>query len=456
FWANYAKGKIETKSEAEAIVNSCKGKNGTVEKIETETFLKPPPTPFDLGTLQSEAYRLFGYTPKRTSDIAQSLYLDALISYPRTSSQKLPPNINYRAILSALARFPAYRQPATALLQKTQLTPKEGKATDPAHPAIYPTGTLPTKTLNNAETKILDLIIRRFMAVFADHAIGQNTIVSININGHPFQLSGTQISRRGWLDFYQPYAKTEEAPLPLIKENQPIQVEKVVLENEYTKPPPRYTAASLLRQMEKSGIGTKATRAETIQTIYERKYAKNQNITPTILGFEVHNILEKYCPTITSPLFTRELEEKMDSIMSNEQTRENIIAETISSLKPLLEKLGENEETIGAQLTQAINQMKNEERALGSCPNCKTGTLTILYSRKTGKRFVGCTNYFKGLCKTSFPLPQTGRIRKKEKPCLHCGFPTIQAITATGRAWDFCLNPKCPARRQKEGQAVEM
>ena len=99
FEAEYEKKIIETKKEANTIVNACKGKNGETEKIDIKKFQQSPPMPFDLGALQSEAYGLFGYTPMRTSNIAQRLYLDALISYPRTSSQKLPPAINYEAIL---------------------------------------------------------------------------------------------------------------------------------------------------------------------------------------------------------------------------------------------------------------------------------------------------------------------------------------------------------------------
>ena len=160
----YAKRIIEIKKEAESISNACKGK-GLVEEVCSRKFWESPPAPFDLGTLQVEAYRLFGYSPKNTMTASQSLYLDALISYPRTSSQRLPPT-NYQSILENLSRIQEYRKLATDLLAKPALKPHEGSRDDPAHPAIYPTGNLPERSLNKSERDIWDLIVRRFMAVF--------------------------------------------------------------------------------------------------------------------------------------------------------------------------------------------------------------------------------------------------------------------------------------------------
>ena len=99
---------LESKQEAQAIVEACKTKEGQIETVAVEEFAQKPPLPFDLGALQSEAYRIFRYTPMRTSNIAQHLYLDALISYPRTSSQKLPAAIGYQNILRKLSKMSDY------------------------------------------------------------------------------------------------------------------------------------------------------------------------------------------------------------------------------------------------------------------------------------------------------------------------------------------------------------
>jgi len=449
FEAEYEKKIIETKKEANAIVDACKGKNGETEKIDVKKFQQMPPTPFDLGALQSEAYSLFGYTPMRTSNIAQRLYLDALISYPRTSSQKLPPAINYEAILKNLNKVPEYRKLTAELLAKTELKPNEGKKEDPAHPAIYSTGNLPERVLETSERNIWDLVIRRFMAVFGEPAIRQSIRVCININGHRFYLRGRQTLKEGWLRFYEPYVRSEEVLLPQIEEGQKINIKKVIIEDKFTKPLPRYNPSSLLKKMEEAEIGTKATRAGIIQTLYDRKYVRDERITVTDLGFEVLEVLEKYCPTVVSTKMTKELEEKMNEIQINGEKRENVLVEAVEILKPVTTELKSKEKIIGEQLSNAIKKAKLEERTIGACPICNSGKLMMIYSRRTGKRFIGCTNYFKGLCKASFPLPQKGTVRPLGKNCRGCGWPTVQVRMTRRRPWMLCLNPKCPLKEER-------
>jgi DNA topoisomerase-1 len=448
FEAEYKRKAIETKAEADAIIDSCKGKDGEIEKIEMKEFRQMPPLPFDLGSLQSEAYRLFRYTPMRTSGIAQRLYLDALISYPRTSSQKLPPAIGYRAILKQLGRIHDYRNLTAELLAKPALKPTEGKKEDPAHPAIYPTGNLPERTLESAERNIWDLVVKRFLAVFGEPAIRQSVTVTISINGNRFQLDGRRTLEEGWLRFYKPYVKSEDAVLPPMEEGQEVSVKRVVLEDKFTNPPARYNPSSLLRRMETEEIGTKATRAGIIQTLHSRKYIREERIVVTDLGFEVIDVLKKYCPTVVSIELTRKLEERMNEIQQGKETRENVLRGAIEILKPATEKLKENELVIGVRLSQAIQKARLEERIIGVCPICKNGKLVILRSRKTGKRFVGCTNYFEGTCKTAFPLPQKGLAKPSGNVCKSCGWPTVRIWMKGKRPWNLCLNPKCPIKER--------
>ncbi|MGQ9640725.1 MAG: DNA topoisomerase I [Candidatus Bathycorpusculaceae bacterium] len=449
FEAEYEKDIIETKNEANAILSECKGKNGEVEKIEVKQFQQLPPTPFDLGTLQSEAYSLFGYTPMRTSDIAQRLYLDALISYPRTSSQKIPPTINYEAILKNLGKVSEYKKLTAELLAKPELKPKEGKKEDPAHPAIYPTGKLPERVLSDQEKNLWDLVVRRFMAVFEEPAIRQSMKIHIKVNGHHFYLRGRQILKEGWLHFYGPYVRSEEVLLPPIEEGQTVKIKRVILEDKFTKPPPRYNPGSLLKRMEEEEIGTKATRADIIQTLYDRKYIRDERMVVTDLGFEVMEVLKQYCPTVVSVKLTKELEERMNKIQLNNEKRENILVNAVEILKPAIEELKEKEKMIGEQLSNAIKRARLEERMVGTCPVCNSGKLMILYSRKTGKRFIGCTNYFKKLCSASFPLPQRGVVRPLGKSCRGCGWPTVQVRIKGRRPWNLCFNPKCPIKEER-------
>lgn len=455
FEAEYEKQIIETKNEAKLILKACKGKDGQIEKIEVRRFKQMPPVPFDIGALQSEAYGLFGYTPRRTLNIAQRLYLEALISYPRTSSQKLPPAINYEEILKKLSKASEYKKLAMELLAKPELKPKEGKKEDPAHPAIYPTGNLPERTLSEPERRIWDLVVRRFMAVFEEPAVKQSVKVHINVNGHRFYLRGKQTLKEGWLHFYGPYARSEEVTLPKIDEGQTVTVKRVIVEDKFTKPPPRYNPGSLLRKMEETGIGTKATRADIIQTLYNRRYIRDERMVVTDLGFQVLEVLERYCPDVVSIKLTRELEERMDKIQANSEKRESILVDAVEILKPVIEELKEKEKLIGEQLSLAIKRARLEERIVGTCPVCGTGKLMILYSRKTGKRFIGCTNYFKGLCNASFPLPQRGTVKPLGRNCRGCGWPLVQVRIKGKRPWTLCFNPECPLKEERR-KRIEM
>ena len=327
---------LESKQEATIVIDACKTKEGQIETIAVKEFEQNPPVPFDLGALQSEAYRIFRYTPMRTSNIAQHLYLDALISYPRTSSQKLPPAIGYETILRKLSKVSAYAKQAAELLSKPALKPNEGEKADPAHPAIYPTGNLPEKPLGTAERNIFDLIVCRFLAVFGEPAVRQSVKVTLGINGNHFQLNGIRTLSEGWLRFYRPYVQLKDVTLPPLTEGQKIVVKGVVLKDNFTKPPPRYNPRSLLLKMEKEEIGTKATRAATIQTLYDRKYLHGtDSLVVSDLGFEVTEVLAKYCPSVVSPELTRKLEENMNEIQQGKETKETVLQKVIEILKPV-------------------------------------------------------------------------------------------------------------------------
>lgn len=458
FEIDYEKNVLEIKDEAQALVTACEGKNGKIEKIETRKSREMPPPPFDLSSLQNEAYRLFRYNPMRTSNIAQHLYLDALISYPRTSSQKLPSAIGYETILRNLSRSREHETLAKQLLAKPELKPTEGKNRDPAHPAIYPTGNLPERALDNMERNIWTLVVRRFMAVFGDPAVQQSVKATVDIGGNRFYFTAEETLEEGWFRFYKPYVQSETTPLPSMKVGQEVTVEKLILAEKFTQPPPRYNPGSLLRRMQREEIGTKATRAGIMQTLYDRNYIREERMLVTELGFEVIHILKKYCPTVVSTELTRKLEERMGEIQEGKETREDVFQEAVEILKPSIEKLREKERIIGAHLIQALRKSKLEERVIGACPTCKNGNLLIVQSRKTGKRFVGCTGYFEGKCKTAFPLPQRGFVKPSSKVCRSCGWPTVRVWMRNKLPWNLCFNPTCPlkARRSRNVELQSM
>jgi len=264
FELEYEVDRLWSREEAEAVVSACKGKIGRVVQVSEREVRRLPPEPFDLGSLQREAYRFFSFTPRRTLDIAERLYLNALISYPRTSSQKLPPTINYQAILEGLAKNPSYHQMAEEILSLGELKPRQGRKDDPAHPAIYPTGEQPQKPLNKDEARIYDLIVRRFLATFAEPSRRLTVKVLIDVDGHRFLLSGRRTLAEGWIRFYKPYVEFEEKPLPKLKKGEEVVLKEVESVLKFTEPPPRFNPASLLKAMEELELGTKATRAEII------------------------------------------------------------------------------------------------------------------------------------------------------------------------------------------------
>lgn len=438
---------LETLSEATCLKEACKTKEGIIEEVVVKEFKKNPPVPFDLGSLQSEAYKLFRYTPMRTSNILQKLYLDALISYPRTSSQKLPPSIGYREIVKKLGRLQAYAKHAADLLSKATLKPNEGKKTDPAHPAIYPTGNLPQKPLDAAAKNIFDLVIKRFLAVFGEPAICQSVNATISLNGNPFLFCAERTLVDGWFRFYKPYVQVKDDSLPSLTEGQSVEVKRVTLKEHFTQPPPRHNPRSLLIKMEKEEIGTKATRAAIIQTLQERKYLYGaDSLSVSDLGFGVTEVLEEYCPSVVSPEMTRILEDKMEAIQQGKETKENVLQSVTEILKTVTAQFKDRETEIGIQLSQAIQKARLDERTIGLCTKCQGGKLVILRSKKTGKRFVGCTNYFEGKCNTAYPLPQTGLVKPLAITCRNCRAPTVAVYMRGKKPWRLCLNPKCPTK----------
>src|SRR3989338_7530814 len=162
--ASHVSGKIFEKKKAESILKNTKGKKALISNLEEKETSQSPLPPFDLTTLQTESYRYYGISPKETLAIAQDLYTAGLISYPRTSSQKLPASLGHRSLLEKLGKLKEYANICQELLgEKRQ--PVEGKKVDPAHPAIFPTGE--QASLEGRQQKVYDLIVRRFLSCFA-------------------------------------------------------------------------------------------------------------------------------------------------------------------------------------------------------------------------------------------------------------------------------------------------
>lgn len=442
FTAWHEKGDFKVKEEAEAIKQKCSGRPAIVKDYVAKRVEQAPPVPFDLTTLQTEAYRVFRFNPKYTQRLAQTLYEQGLITYPRTASQKLPPTIDYSAILSSLEQNPLYAEFCRELLEG-ELKPNEGKGSDPAHPAIYPTGER-ARGIDKPEQKLYDLIAKRFLAVFAKPAVRETVTVGVDSVGEIFISKGSRTVEQNWHRFYQPYVNLKEEELPSLEKGQELDVDDVQMHDKMTQPPPRYTQASLVRQLEKLGLGTKATRAEVVSTLIDRDYVHNQSLEVSDFGMGVTSALEKHCSDIIDIKLTGEFEKELERIRERKVAKGEVIEHALKKLTKVLGRFKQEEEAIGEELKGAYIGMRRAKRRIGQCPNCD-GMLKIIVSKRTKKRFIGCSNYPK--CSTGFPLPQSGTIKVLPNLCEHCDLPMVQ-ISGKGRPWRMCISPQCPSKAE--------
>jgi DNA topoisomerase-1 len=421
----HVKGKIFDKELAEKIFKNSKGSDdATVIQVKKTKTKKNPPVPFNLGGLQSEAYRVFGFSPKRTQVAAQKLYSDGFTSYPRTSSQKLPESLDLKNILIQLSNSADYKKHITKLPKN--LKPNEGKKTDAAHPAIHPTGILPSK-LDKDESKIYDLIVFRFISIFAEEAEIESLKTNLDIGGEEFTFKRKRTSYLGWLEHY-PYQKVDDDDFIDFKKGDKIKVKKLNSEEKETKPPGRYNEASLIKELEKRELGTKATRADIIAKLYDREYISGKKIEVNILGESIIDTLKQYSENITSEELTRSFEKDLRGIENEKITKDIVIDNAKKEVLTILNDIEKNEDEIGEGIYVAYQQ----SRIVGKCV-CG-GDLTIKYSSRNKSTFVGCSNFPD--CKIAYPLPHGALVLKSK--CEICGLPMI----SFGRQ-KSCLDPKC-------------
>ena len=432
---------IFDKSELEKFKDITEG---IAETKETEEKIQPP-HPFDLTTLQREAYRLHKISPSQTLAIAQKLYLSGLISYPRTSSQKLPESIQPKSILKSLKnQFPELIKLAT------RKNPIEGKKSDPAHPSIYPTGEIPKK-LETQSQKLYNIIARRFISAFSPDAETENTRVKIADKKNPkitFTSSGLKIKEKGWTTVYP--AILEEKFCPVL--NGEVKIDEIKFEEKETQPPRRYTPTSLITILERKNLGTKATRSSIVDTLFNRGYLDGRSIKATSLGIQLIESLEKFSPIIIDENLTRQLEEETQTLLSQKENKiefykekeKEIIKKAEKIITDISKDFKVNEMKIGKEIMKGISSQReteNENKTLNQCPICKTGNLRIMYSPKFKSNFIGCSNYPK--CKQTYSLPPNSFIKKSEKNCESCGFPKIISIRKGKKPWEICFNKDC-------------
>ncbi len=433
--------KFWDKKEAQKVTKTAKKDGAKVEKVEKTETKQHPPFPFDLTALQLEAYRLFGISPKETLSIAQDLYTNSFISYPRTSSNQLPESLNYKKIITLLSKQDKYKKLCDSLLKKGALKPNNGTKKDPAHPAIYPTGEIPSLK-GGHKAKIYDLIVKRTLATFGEPAVRENTKIEIDASGEKFHVKGVRTTFSGWHDLYNPYVKLEEQELPALKDGQELNVEEVKMHDKETSPPKRYTPASIIKELEKRNLGTKATRSDIVEQLFNRNYVYGVPIEVTELGLRTVDTLKKFCPDILDEGLTRRFEEEMEKIREKAVKGKDILDDAKKVLTKTLEKFKKNEKKIGEELAKARKETLDKESIVGKCKKCGSD-LRILRSKRFKSYFVACSGYPK--CRNTFSVP-SGLPKPTGKVCDRCGFPLVLIIRAAKRPFEYCINKECPQK----------
>ncbi len=437
----------EAKGAHRETVDNQPGIIGGVESDDRQIYPYPP---FDLTSLQLEASRALRMDPSRTLAVAQSLYERSFISYPRTSSQKLPPTLGLKGILGELAKTEHYGAYANALLRAGRTKPTEGKKEDEAHPAIFPTGVRPSN-LTKEEEQVYDLIARRFLSCFAEAAVSKKAKVTAKFGNEIYIATGALLIKKGWLEIY-PFIRMEEQQLPNFKNGEKVKASKVELKDLKTQPPKRYTKAGLISELEKRELGTKATRAAIIDTLFKRGYISGQSINVTKFGMSVFETLEKNCSMIVDDSTTRRLEEDMESISRGSKTEEEVISEGKEMLLEALKAFDANKDKISEAMRKSLQESTSR---LGRCP--KDGGDLVIRRSKAGKLFAACASYPK--CTNTYSLPQFGKIEPTGRTCEHCHTPIIKVIMAGKRPFEMDLDPNCITKREwakKEEEVKEI
>ncbi len=388
-------------------------------KVNVKKVKVPPPPPFDGTTLQVEVSSITGLSPREISDrsrgIAQQLYELGLISYIGTESQKYPKKWGRREFISMLKTIASYAplsDLASWTLENMRDRPVEGDKVDPAHPCIHVVGApksesdLPTEK----HRKVYEIVARRVMATLSPDGLDERRSIEIKISGHRFVARGSTIVKRGWRKVY-PFVKSKEVEIPAISDGEVLELVDVRVEEKETQPPKRYTPRTIIKAMEKLGLGTKNTRAVILDILKERDYVEGSSFRPTKVGEKIVDVLEKNIPEIVDPGFTSELDRSMRLIEEGKLNHEEFLEESLRKLSAIMEKFKKMEDSVGRQIATALEDRAKERSLVGKCPKC--GDDLLLRRSKYGY-FVVCSDRS---CGNKYNLLKGEKILKEKCSC---------------------------------------
>jgi DNA topoisomerase I len=404
---------IGSQEQAEVVVADLDGARYLVSRVQQREKRRSAAPPFITSTLQQEAGRKLGFTAKRTMAVAQQLYEGVdiggdegtvgLITYMRTDSTNVAQEAQAEARELIRSRYGADYVPAKPPAYKTK-----AKGAQEAHEAIRPSSArrVPEnlrRALSSDQFRLYDLIWKRFVASQMAPAVFDSTTVDIaagrnvgpqNLEGAPytFRATGSVLKFPGFLAVYNVSLdegeedEDKESRLPLLAERDGLNLVQLLPIQHFTEPPPRYTEASLVKELERLGIGRPSTYAPTISTIVEREYVEiaEKKLIPTTLGRVVTDLLVEHFSSIVDYSFTSQMEQQLDDI-----------AEGAKQWVPVLDAFYGPFATTLAAAQQTMRNVKREEILTDIvCPKCKQGTLAIKFGRNG--EFLACSRYQKG------------------------------------------------------------
>ncbi|MBI1888606.1 MAG: type I DNA topoisomerase [Candidatus Spechtbacteria bacterium] len=377
---------IKTKEESEKILQDLDSAAYMVEKVEKKEMRRNPLPPFATSTLQQEAAKRFHMPARMTMSIAQSLYEKGYITYHRTDSLNLSEQSLVQAQQFIEKEFGTNYYSARRF--KTR-----AKGAQEAHEAIRPTSI--TRTPDAAELeprqkKIYGLVWRRFLACQMAQARFDATTVDIAAKNYTFRANGSVLKFDGFLKVYP--MKFQENELPELTKDEILELLKLVPSQHFTEPPPRYSEATLIKELEKNGIGRPSTYAPTVSTIQERNYVqKNEQrrFAPTEIGIKVNDLLVEHFPQIVDIQFTAMMEESLDTIARGKKEWVPLIREFYQPFDELLQK----------KYAEVQKEEPVQEKTGKLCPEC--GKEVIIRFGRFGK-FYACSGFPQ--CRHTEPL----------------------------------------------------
>ncbi len=476
FWELFAKfehpdGTFEThhtvdkfwdKAEADAALAGTSAP-GVVKAVTARKNTRKPPTPYNTTAFSTDASSRLGITPASAMRIAEDLYMDGFISYPRTDNTVYPSSLPLRELVSSLVKVKEFS--AASGLLDGELKPTRGKKETTDHPPIYPTQAIHPGALDGSKKRVYELVVRRFLATFSPPMITESTRADIVAGSETYFVRGSVIVDPGYAGIYT-YARSADEEIPALVEGQELGIEgEPWIVDKETQPPSRISQAKLIEMMEERGLGTKATRADIIQKLFDRGYVFGNPPVPSETGIALYEAFKNYVPAMATPEMTAQLEAEMDRIAAGEMTKGAVVSES----RDLLHKTWTEIDGSREDLAKVIWKGMDEDRVLGPCKVCEEAgrkkedgsphMLRIIRAKKSGKRFVGCSGWTlddPNSCDQTFPLPQRGDVFKLEDRCSICDqTPRLKVVPFRGRPWNLCLNDDCESMQEMKKRRAE-